>query len=67
MTNVAKTAMTVIPKAVPTKVPNLPAVIQTASKTGGYGKLAAALVGLGVLGAATYLYCKKDGDAEKAN
>ena len=67
MTNVARTAISVIPKAVPTKVPNLPAVIQTASKTGGYGKLAAALVGLGVLGAATYLYSQKDGGTEKAN
>ena len=45
----------------------LPAVIQTASKAGGYGKLAAALVGLGVLGVATYLACKKSGGEEKAN
>ena len=51
----------------PKSTTTLPSVINTAAKSGGgYGKLAAALIGLGVLGAATYLACKKSGGEEKA-
>ena len=71
MTNVAQTALAVVPKttalAPKSTTTALATVAQTASKAGGYGKLAAALVGLGVLGAATYLYSQKDGGTEKAN
>lgn len=45
----------------------LSTVAQTASKTGGYGKLVAALAGLAVLGTATYLACKNPSGEEKAN